>query len=264
MLVGGATVPVLMELSAVESLLDETAAAVAEALAGISDWGPAGTIPGQYRSDLVADGAALAVLDAANVGVLSEESGLRRAESPLLVIVDPVDGSTNASRGIPWFAISLCAVDAVGPLAALVVNLATGERFDAVRGGGARRNGQPIGPSSMVDVSSAIVGISGFPLRPLGWRQFRALGAAALDLCSVACGRLDAYVDCSVDAHGVWDYAGGMLVCQEAGAVVSDAFDRELIVRDPSVRRTPVAAATPALHAHLRSARNAAVADGNA
>ena len=91
------------------------------------------------------------------------------------------------------------------------------------------------------------VGLSGLPPTHLGWRQFRALGAAALDLCAVASGTLDAFIDCSLDAHGSWDYLGGLLVCQEAGAFVAEAFDRELVVIEHGARRTPVAAATPAL-----------------
>ena len=132
-------------------------------------------------------------------------------------------------------------LDEDGPLAALVVNLATGDRFEARRGEGAWRNGEPIRPSDCVTARTAIVGLSGFPARWLGWKQYRALGAAALDLCAVACGVLDAYVDCSRDAHGVWDYLGGLLVCQEAGAVVTDAFSRDLVLRDPrrSGRRWP-------------------------
>ena len=101
----------------------------------------------------------------------------------------------------------------------------------------------------------AIVGLSGFPPRWLGWKQYRALGAAALDLCAVACGILDGYLDCSRDAHGVWDYLGGMLMCQEAGAVVTDAFSRDLVLRTPDEKRTPVAAATPALLDDLVAAR---------
>ena len=77
----------------------------------------------------------------------------------------------------------------------------------------------------------------------------------ALDLCAVAAGVLDGYVDCSVDAHGPWDYAGGVLVCGEAGAIVSDVFGRDLIVLDHDARRTPVAAATSALHDALVAAR---------
>jgi myo-inositol-1(or 4)-monophosphatase len=86
-----------------------------------------------------------------------------------------------------------------------------------------------------------MTGLSGLPPKWLGWNQFRALGACALDLCAVADGVLDAYVDASRDAHGVWDYAGGMLIVQEAGGFIADAFDRDLITRNPLDRRTPVA-----------------------
>ena len=102
---------------------------------------------------------------------------------------------------------------------------------------------------------TALVGLSGFPPRWLGWRQYRALGAAALDLCAVACGVLDGYIDCSRNAHGVWDYLGGLLVCQEAGAHVVDAFSRELVVRERAGEAHPVAAATPSLLAELVEAR---------
>jgi myo-inositol-1(or 4)-monophosphatase len=73
------------------------------------------------------------------------------------------------------------------------------------------------------------------------------LGASALDLCLVASGTLDGYVDCVVDAHGVWDYAGASLVCAEAGVPIVDAHGRDLIVFDHDARRTPVAASTPEL-----------------
>lgn len=224
-------------------LLSRAAEAVMGALAGHSDWGETGLIAGQYHHDTVADAAARKVLDGAGVGVLSEESGLHRGDAPVVVVLDPVDGSTNASCGIPWFATSLCAVDDRGLRAALVVNLATGARFEATRGGGARRNGAPLASREAPRLSQAIVGLSGFPSSHLGWRQYRALGAAALDLCAVAAGMLDAYVDCSVDAHGPWDYLGGMLVCQEAGAVVVDRLGRDLVIVDHGARRTPVAAA---------------------
>jgi fructose-1,6-bisphosphatase/inositol monophosphatase family enzyme len=82
------------------------------------------------------------------------------------------------------------------------------------------------------------------------------LGASALDLCLVAAGTLDGYVDCVADAHGVWDYAAATLICAEAGVPVVDAHGRDLIHLDPSARRTPVAAATPALLDQLVAARN--------
>lgn len=236
-------------------VLDETAEAVRAALGDLDDWGPAGTRDGQYRSDLAADAAALEVLGRARLGVLSEESGRHRPDAAVTVVVDPLDGSTNASRGIPWFATSLCAVDADGPRAALVVNLADGTRYAARRGGGATRDGRPIRPSGVVRLGDALVGLSGFPPRWLGWRQYRALGAAALDLCAVAEGLTDGYVDASWNAHGPWDYLGGMLVCVEAGAPVVDAEGRDLVVLDHDARRTPVAAATPALLDELVAAR---------
>src|SRR5438105_1114829 len=88
--------------------LSEAAAAIGAALAALDDWGLAGTRAGQYRSDLVADAAAIKELDGHGLGVLSEESGLHRGERDVVVVLDPVDGSTNAARGIPWFAASLC------------------------------------------------------------------------------------------------------------------------------------------------------------
>jgi fructose-1,6-bisphosphatase/inositol monophosphatase family enzyme len=81
------------------------------------------------------------------------------------------------------------------------------------------------------------------------------MGAAALDLCHVAGGVLDGYVDCMAEAHGVWDYLASVLICREAGAHVVDLLGRDLVVLDRSARRTPVAAATPALLAQLVAAR---------
>jgi myo-inositol-1(or 4)-monophosphatase len=117
----------------------------------------------------------------------------------------------------------------------------------------------PIGPSGVTAVGDAIVGLSGYPPRWFGWKQFRAFGAVALDLCAVAGGRLDAYVDCSPSAHGAWDYLGGLLVCQESGALVVDAFSRDLVTIDHAARRTPVAAGTAALLDEAVAARRAFV-----
>jgi fructose-1,6-bisphosphatase/inositol monophosphatase family enzyme len=244
-----------MDDDALLGVLHDAATAVRTALDGLGDWGPAGTLPGQYLSDLTADAAALAVLDGAGLGAMSEESGLHHGERPVVVVLDPLDGSTNASRGLPWYATSLCALDHDGPRAALVVDQAGGRRFEAIRGGGARADGVGLAPSPCTSIGDALVGLSGHPPHPLGWRQYRALGALALDLCAVATGQLDAYIDCSPSAHGPWDYLGGMLICHEAGALVVDAWDRELVTLDHSARRTPVAAGTPALLAEVKAAR---------
>ncbi|MFP5320279.1 MAG: inositol monophosphatase family protein [Acidimicrobiia bacterium] len=240
------------------AVLRAAAEAVRRALDDLDDWGLAGTRSGQYRSDLAADEACLAVLDDAGLGWLSEESGVEHPDRPVTVIVDPVDGSTNADRGIPWYATSLCAVDADGPRVALVVNQASGRRWEAVRGAGATVDGRACQPSGATDLGRSIVGLSGYPNQYLGWKQYRALGAAALDLCAVADGVLDGYLDCSPSAHGAWDYAAGLLVCREAGLEVVDAFDRDLLPEGAlrhADRRTPVAGATPELTAALVDAR---------
>ncbi len=234
--------------------LHAAADAVAAALDGHADWGPSGNRPDQYASDVVADEAVRGVLLPLGYGLLSEESAVVEAgEGCPMVVVDPLDGSTNASRGIPHYAASLCAVDDEGPLAAVVLNLALGTRYEAARGGGARRDGVGLFRDDSPQLSEAIVGVSGLPASNPGWAQFRCLGAAALDLCAVADGTLDAYVDCVVDAHGVWDYLGALLVCREAGVTVEDAKGRDLCVLDRAIRRTPVAAAGTTLHEALLS-----------
>ena len=236
-------------------VLREAAGAVVEVLAGQRDWGLTGRRDGEYRHDAVADAAALGVLEAAGMGVFSEESGLHEADRPLLVVLDPVDGSTNASRHLPWWAVSLCAPDSAGPLAAVVVNPSTGERFEAERGRGAWCNGEAISPSRATKVSGSIIGFNGYPAQHLGWAQYRSLGAAALDLCAVARGALDGFVDCSADGLAPWDYLGGMLVCQEAGATIAELYGRELVIRAPGERRVLIAAGTGPLASELLASR---------
>lgn len=239
------------------ALLGDVADAVARAMRRVDDFGLSGGRDGQYVLDLHTDAAALDVLRSAGVGVLSEESGLERPDADEIVIVDPVDGSTNASRGLPWYATSLCLVDRDGPAAALVVNLATGVRYWAERGSGAYCDGVRLAPSGCTEIGSSIIGLNGLPPRHLGYAQSRVYGAVALDLCQVAAGVLDGYVDCIHEAHGSWDVAGASLICREAGAVVEDLHGRDLFVIDHAARRTPVAAATPELHARLAAARRA-------
>lgn len=237
------------------SLLHEVADAVAAAFAASTDRGPAGGHPGQYSFDVVADDAALDLLRRAGFGVLSEESGMERGRRAEVVVIDPIDGSTNASRGIPWFATALCVVDDRGPSVALVADQASGRRWWAVRGSGARVDDQPLRVSGCTDVAQAIIGLNGIPPVHLGQRQSRMLGAAALDISLVASGALDAYVDCAVQAHGVWDYLAATLICREAGGTVVDAFGRSLEVLDHEARRTPVAAGSAALATVLAARR---------
>lgn len=233
--------------SSLAAVLADAADAAAEALAATDDWGETGGRPGEHHSDLAADAAAVAVLAGAGHGVLSEESGLRAGSSGVTVVLDPLDGSTNASRRLGWWATSLCAVDEHGPLAALVVDLRHGTRWTAGRGAGARRDGEPISSSGCRRLDAAIVGLNGVPAGHGGWAQYRALGAAALDLCAVADGTLDGYLDCTIDELGPWDYLGAALVCAEAGAPIADARGRDLCVLDHAARRIPVAGATAAV-----------------
>ena len=197
---------------------------------------------GQYALDLLVDGPLVQSLLDAGLGVLSEEAGVLEADRELIAIVDPVDGSTNASRRIPWFATSIAIVDDEGPLISLVENHVTGERFEALRGGGAFHNGVPMTAPVAGDLSLGVVGVNGVPPAVRPWAQFRTLGASALDINYVAAGALDAYIDFAEEAHGVWDYLGAFLVCQELGVPIADAFGRELVHRDHTVRRTPVVA----------------------
>lgn len=234
-------------------VLAEAAAAVEAALAATDDWGVTGDSPGQHHSDLAADAAAIEVLRGAGIDVYSEESGWTGRERDLWAVIDPLDGSTNAARGISWWATSLCLVDADGPRVALVDDLVHRTRAVAIRGRGARVDGREVRPSGCREVGRAIVGLNGLPARHLGWAQCRALGAAALDIVAVAEGRLDAFVDCSREGLAPWDYLGAALVCREAGATIA-ALDDERPLHDLAdpVRRPVVAAATTELADELR------------
>jgi len=228
-------------LGVFEDVIEE----MAEALAKLDDWGHSGGRPDQYTHDVVADRIVRRRLHDAGYAVLSEESGVT-GDGEIVVVVDPIDGSTNASRGLPWYATSLCAVDDQGPLVADVVNLATGDRYRAVRGEGVEAEGAAIAPSQCMRLDEAIVALNGLPPFHGGWAQYRTYGAIALDLCAVATGSFDGYVD--VDgAHGVWDYLAAALVCYESEVSVVDAHGRDLLMFDVNARRAPVAAATPEL-----------------
>jgi myo-inositol-1(or 4)-monophosphatase len=234
--------------------------AVEAAIATVDDWSPAGPRPGQYALDLVADRAALDVLEDAGLGVLSEESGRHRSEAPLVAVVDPIDGSTNASRAIPWYACSVCVVQGTEPRAAVVADLARSSRFWAVRGGGAWRDDTRLKPSGSTKLRESVVALSGFPPRHLGWAQFRAFGAAALDLCAVAEGTIDAFSSAGTGRLAPWDYMGALLVCREAGAAVIGLDGTELVTVEHGARRGLAAAATPELLDQLVAAGGSSAA----
>jgi len=243
--------PTPTDLDAVMSLFDSICDATAAIVLSTTDWNESGQRPGQYLVDLDVDAVCVAPLLAAGWSVLSEESGVQHpaGQSPSsgMVVVDPLDGSTNASLGLPWCATSLCLVVDGVPLAAVVANLVTGARYAAVAGGGATLDGRSVAVADPQPLDHAVIAVSGLPGRHYGWRQFRAMGASALDICGVAGGSFDGFVDMSPDAHGVWDYLGAVLVLQEAGGCAVDARGRDLVVLDHTARRTPIASTNQAL-----------------
>lgn len=238
-------------------LFDEVADAVRAAVvgAGLDPEAPGGR-PGQYRLDLVADEIAVGMLTAAGVGVLSEESGRHHPEREVCVVVDPVDGSTNAGRGLPLWATSLCAVDRTGPMVSTVVDQSRAVTWRAARGAGAwRGTGGTFEPLArgerVVAAADAVVAVNGRSGEWPATRQFRAYGSLAVELCLVADGGLDGYVNLDGDAHGSWDYLGGLLVLQECGGSAADRRGRELVTLDPGDRRDLVAACGPELLAAM-------------
>lgn len=189
-------------------------------------------------------------------GFYGEESGASRSTTGLTWIVDPIDGTVNFLYGIPMYAISIAVVEGDPDpltwraLAACVFNPASGELFAATRGGGASLDGRPLSVSAPASLSQALLA-TGFSYEParrveqgarlaglLGRvRDIRRIGAASLDLCYVAAGRLDAYVERGLHP---WDHAAGVLIAEEAGAVVltpaGAQASRELtFVSSPSV-----------------------------
>jgi myo-inositol-1(or 4)-monophosphatase len=169
-------------------------------------------------------------------GLLGEEGGLRPGTSGLTWVVDPIDGTVNYLYDIPAYAVSVAVVagepDPAGwhALAGCVHNPVTGETWTAAAGRGAWLDGRRVEVNQGVALDRALVG-TGFgytaerraeQARVLATllprvRDVRRAGAASLDLCAVACGRLDAYYERGLKP---WDLAAGGLVAAEAGARV--------------------------------------------
>ena len=240
------------------AFLHSVADAAADTLDEIADWSMSGERDGQYSADVVIDDVVVAMLESAGFSVLSEESGATDVTWPikddsLLVVVDALDGSTNASKGLPWFATSLCVVDRDGLRVALVADQSGSERrFSAIRGAGAVCDGLRIQVQQVESTSQAVIGTNGVPAMPHAWWQVRTMGAAALDISLVASGALDGYVD--FHGHGVWDYLAAVLICREAGAIVEEAHGRDLLTVDVNERRQPVVAGSREVLATLHEA----------
>ena len=176
-------------------------------------------------------------------GLLGEEGTGVQGTSGITWVIDPIDGTTNYFYDIPSYVVSIAAtvVDEEATeagfraVAAAVYNPSTRETFDAWEGGGARLNQQAISRSENTTLETALVG-TGFgytterKMEQLEMvqrvlprvRDLRRIGAAAYDLCLVACGRLDAYFERGLQP---WDYAAGTLIAREAGVTLLGADD---------------------------------------
>lgn len=195
------------------------------------------------RADTASESAIVAVIRAAfpNDQILGEEGVsesadfIQRPASSVsrIWIIDPIDGTTNFSHGVPFYAISIALWEHNQPMVAVVHAPALGETFTAVSGEGAWLNGSPIRVSGIAEPNNALLG-TGFPYRNLDlledymllFRRFmsetqgvRRPGSASLDLCYVAAGRYDGFYEYGL---APWDVAAGGLIVREAGGIVTD------------------------------------------
>ncbi|MEM9465834.1 MAG: inositol monophosphatase family protein [Actinomycetota bacterium] len=165
-------------------------------------------------------------------GLLGEEGADKPSTTGVVWVIDPIDGTTNFIRDLPGFSVSIAAridgIDSVGVVHDVVRN----ERFEATLGGGARCNGERLRVSSAADLGRAVIA-TGFNYQPPvrveqatlladllpDIADIRRFGGAAVDCCSVAAGRLDAYYEVGVSD---WDIAAGGLLIREAGGHTVD------------------------------------------
>jgi len=161
--------------------------------------------------------------------LVSEEAGKIPVEGGKgTIFLDPIDGTYNAVTGIPFYALSLAWASNGVVQKAFVQDLASEETFTALRGKSARCNGKQIHVSPTIRLDKCAMSIYGRKFDPtrmmqLGHkiRRWRLLGASALELCYVGAGRIDGFVDLRGTLR-VTDAAAGMLICTEAGGIVTD------------------------------------------
>lgn len=168
-------------------------------------------------------------------------------------VIDPLDGTTNFIHGFPVFSVSIGLLENQESILGVVYEVNRNECFYAVKGGGAFCNETPIHVSSCHDLASSLIA-TGFPYDGLDKTDaylkvlkslmesshgYRRLGSAAVDLCYVACGRVDGYFQYNLNSY---DVAGGAIIVKEAGGIVSDfnngsnyIFGREILATNPGV-----------------------------
>lgn len=178
--------------------------------------------------------------------VLGEEGASIEGTTGLRWVVDPLDGTVNYLYEHPTgWSISLAVEDEAGPLAGVVYDPARDETFTAARGRGALCNGRPITVSACSAAKDALIG-TGFSYQSsrreeqarllVGVlpriRDIRRAGSAALDLCWVACGRLDGFYEMML---GPWDYAAGSLIVREAGGRFGKEANGLVVAASPAL-----------------------------
>jgi myo-inositol-1(or 4)-monophosphatase len=167
--------------------------------------------------------------------LVSEECGRREMGGEKgTIFLDPVDGTHNALAGIPFYALSIAYAEEGAVQQGFVRDLAHRETFTARRGRGAHLDGSPLQVSRTALLEESAMSVYGRKFNPapvlhLGQkiRRWRLLGASALELCYVASGRLDGFIDLRATLR-VTDAAAGMLICEEAGGKVSDLEGRRI------------------------------------
>jgi inositol-phosphate phosphatase/L-galactose 1-phosphate phosphatase len=157
--------------------------------------------------------------------------------------VDPLDGTTNFVHGYPFSCVSIGLTVNKVPVLGVVLNPITGETFAAVRGRGATLNGDPISVSRVVDLNKALIAteigvgrdeatIDAVMSRVRACvercRAIRSSGSCAMNMCGVACGRLDAFYE--IGFGGPWDCVGAAVICTEAGGLVMDPSGGEFSI----------------------------------
>jgi myo-inositol-1(or 4)-monophosphatase len=209
-------------------------------------WGLTSGHHGQHEGDVEADDAALRVLHHHGLSVLSEESGLTNS-GEVTAVIDPVDGSSNVARGLPYWCSSVALVRGDQAFASVVVAMPFGDVYWALDGRGAYFNSTPLRAGKPKPLGSSVVFLNGHSTRHLGWAQYRALGSAALELCMVASGVGDCFVDVSQSGLALWDYLGALVICRETGKHIVDRFGRELEQFSLDTRRNVIAGSSKAI-----------------
>lgn len=213
--------------------------------------------------DIAAEDAIVEVLkaDGRSMKILSEELGeLLIGESPeFALILDPLDGTYNASNGIPFYnvSIAIASLDLSDISFGYVRNLAIDEEYYAEKGKGAYLNGKPICASRNSDLKKSCISVYGYRQSAektlklySNVRRVRLLGSVALELCYVASGRLDAFVDVR-QALRLTDVAAGQLILTEAGGLVTDGYGNPLKLPDNVMNRVDMVASNGHVHGKL-------------